>query len=121
MKFYAKINENNIVVDMVPVEDPTTLLNYDPTDQWIAWSNLRIGQTLVEGDDVSLANTPQLNYVYVKEENLFYPPVINPSWIFDRDLWQWKPPIPKPPEQEGKLLAWSEQQLTWVYLNLPPQ
>ena len=120
MTFYAKLNLGNIVVDAIPT-DPTTLPDYNEKDTWIPYSLLRYNETVPEGEDPTLANNAQLNYVYVKEENLFYPPKNAASWIFDRDLWQWKPPIPKPPEQENKVLAWSEQQLTWVYLNLPPQ
>ncbi len=39
------------------------------------------------------------------------------SWVWNKDLWKWEPPLEYP--TDGKHYYWDEQTVTWVEFELP--
>lgn len=132
MAYYAFLDENNIVTEVIAGKDET-----DTTEDWEVWySNFR-GQPCkrtsynTRGGIYYLPNTnePSLdqskafrkNYAGVGhkyDDNLdaFIPPTPYPSWILNTQTCLWEAPIPMP--NDGKYYYWDETTQTWLESNL---
>lgn len=43
---------------------------------------------------------------------VFMPPQPYPSWVFDKDKYEWEAPVAKP--DETKMYSWDESTTSWV-------
>jgi hypothetical protein len=92
---------NNIEWDQISPLDPFIVENFD----LISWDEN------TKGYPINVNDTYDPNF-----EGFIHPkPEQNPSFIFDYDLWDWKPPIPCP--DDGLRYEWDEKNITW---NIDP-
>jgi hypothetical protein len=114
MAHFAKIDENNIVVDVlvVPNEEEHRGEEYlneiGFTGRWIQTSyNRRIRK-----------NYAGVGYSYNEELDVFLPPKIFESWILNSELIEWVPPIDIP-NDPNFIYNWNEENNNWDSMPVP--
>lgn len=115
MSHWAKINDDNVVVEVVTG-------NNDDPDQGYDWLIQNLGGTWVQtsyntsGGVHKGGGTPlHKNYAgvgYGWDGIGFFPPKPYPSWILNSDTYWWEPPKPYP--TDDKSYYWDEEILDWV-------
>jgi hypothetical protein len=99
MKNWAKIDNNNVVQEVLVFEDGVT-----PS------VSLPEGWQLICDDD-NVKNSPGIGYTYNSEYSGFVVPKPFESWAFDAENCSWLPPTPCP--NDGNEYLWNEETLTW--------
>lgn len=113
MAYFARINEQNIVEEILAVSNDVVA---DPAP------NDSAGQTFLES--LGLAGTwiqtsyngnirknyAGIGYSYDATRDAFIPPQPFPSWTLDDETCLWQPPVPHPGD-EG--LIWDEAKQEW--------
>ena len=103
MSIYAKIDENNIVINLIECEDA------DISTQ--NGKHVKVTQQ---------TNNAVIGYEYVPEKNKFKSEQPFPSWTLDEETLLWNSPTPKPEGAEvgptGIVLGyrWNENSQEWV-------
>lgn len=119
MAHFAKLDENNVVID-VNVVDNEHLLDSNGVEQealglefLIQWSGgyTNWKQTSYNGN--FRKNYAAIGSVYdpVRDAFILEKPDCYPSWVLDEVTCKWRPPIPMP---EGGGYDWDEPTLSWV-------
>jgi hypothetical protein len=108
MAYYAFLDENNIVTEVIPGIDETELIEGLDTEIW--YGNFR-GQTCKR---TSYNNNIRKQYAgvgftYDPIADVFVAPQPYSSWNLDANH-DWQPPTPKP--KEG-FWIWNEETLSW--------
>lgn len=113
MAYYAFIDENNIVVDVIVGIDSTETIEGLAPEQW--YSNFR-GQTCKETSITGKFRKQYagIGYTYNPDKDTFVSPRLFESWFLDENE-DWQPPIPQPNEE----CFWDEGNLNWVGVNGP--
>jgi hypothetical protein len=109
MAYYAFLDENNIVTEVIAGIDETELIEGLDTETW--YGNFR-GQVCKR---TSYNNNIRKQYAsigfsYDPVADVFIAPQPYPSWSLDDDH-NWQPPTPRP---EGMDWYWDEATLSWV-------
>jgi len=114
MKYFAKINKDNIVENVIVVQDETVIQNgtFGDPAQWLeTWKR--------ENDtDVGFRGNPASpGSIYDAGADKFYDPSPFPSWVLNKsgDIWRWEPPIPYPDPKKPYL--WDEPTESWVSMD----
>lgn len=119
MTTFAKIDQNNIVVDVIVAEQ--NIINSgalgDPS-KWIQTSrNTREGVHLVVGGTPLRKNYAGIGYTYDAERDAFIPPKRYESWVLNEETCTWQSPIPEPkPFIRNSLnvyYLWNEDTVSW--------
>jgi len=113
MAYYAFLDENNVVTEVIAGIDETELIEGLDTETW--YGNFR-GQTCKR---TSYNNNIRkryagIGYTYDAVNDVFVAPQPYPSWSLDENF-NWQPPTPKP--TEGKWY-WDEDSLSWLEQSL---
>jgi hypothetical protein len=136
MAYYAFLDENNIVVEVIPGVDEDT----DGVDWEEKYGNYRgltckrtsfntyLGEHYTEDSenpDVKVlsedqskafrANYAGIGYEYNEEYDIFIEPIIDEtynSWVLNTDKGIYEPPIPYP--DDGLFYNWDEDTESWV-------
>ena len=119
MAHFAKINEENIVTDVVVVDESQEHRGEDflANDlgfggRWIQTSyNTKLGQHLNGGIPLR-KNYACVGYIYDPIRDAFYQQQPYPSWVFDEDKCCWNSPIPAPISE--LVYDWNEETQSWV-------
>ena len=127
MAYFAKLNNENEVIDVVSASD---------TINWEAYFlqltghvhkqtsfNTKGGihynpQTQEPSADQSKAfrkNYAQIGFKYYEDINAFVPPRSYESWVLNSDKGDWEPPIALP--RDGKMYEWNEPIKNWKEVN----
>ena len=126
MKYFAKLDAENVVVDVKAVADDsidtdekgTAFLNnlYGTDDEWllcqkdiqgVGSGNPRVWMAYIDGK-------------YLREDNVFIDVCWFPSWTLNTETWEWTPPKPKPEERENRETYWNEDAQLWMYRKTVP-
>lgn len=132
MGHYARINDNNIVVEVIVAKKDfiDTGLKGDPS-KWIKTSyNTHAGEhydrnnnCLPDGLPGLRKNYAGLGYKYDKDRDAFIPPKPYPSWVLNEKTCRWDPPIPEPEVskniEEAGFWHWNEEELKWELKDQP--
>ncbi len=112
MAYYAFLDENNIVTEVIPGRDEWEIVD-GITDWEQAYSEVR-GQTCKRTSyNSNIRGTyAGIGYTYNAEEDIFITPQPYPSWIRTGSFWN--PPIPFPSEGNWD---WDEENLMWQQLE----
>lgn len=108
MAYWAKINENNVVVDCI-VADQSFILSgaVGNSKQWVECLKPS------EVDINSLAGkSAGVGSHYDPQHTVFYDPKPFPSWSLDKNTWEWVSPVPHP--DPNKFFAWDEKNQQWI-------
>jgi len=118
MAYYAFLDSNNIVTEVIPGKDET-----DTSYDWEQWySNFR-GLPCKRTSYNTWANTHRLGgtpyrknfgligFTYDAIRDAFIPPKPYPSWSLNEDTCVWQAPTPRPDPWQA--YAWNESTLLW--------
>lgn len=126
MSHFAKIDEQNIVVEVIAAESEIIDSGAvgDPK-LWLKTSYNTIGgihydpQTGQPSSDQTLAyrkNYAGIGFTYDSARDAFIPPKPYPSWRLDEQTCLWEPPIPIPADHMiGKKYTWDEENTSWIH------
>jgi hypothetical protein len=117
MAHFAKLDENNIVLDVNVVNnsdiDNLPFPQSEPIGiaylyAWGGYTNWK--QTSYNGN--FRKNYAGTGFFYDATLDAFIPPKPYPSWLLDTNTCQWQAPVPMP--EDGNLYMWDEQLQQWV-------
>ena len=139
MGYFAKINENNYVIEVHSVVNEVFTINgneneyiainflnnlFNSNDFWKRTSYNTRGGIHYQADN----NTPSLDqskafrknyagigYYYDSIRDAFIPPKPFPSWTLNEQSCLWQSPIPYP--NDGKMYQWNEEIGNWEEIN----
>jgi hypothetical protein len=125
MAHYARINENNIVTDVIVIANDIeeNALDFIAKElklsgTWLQTSyNTREGVHL-NGGTPFRGNFAGVGYIYDQAADAFIPPKPGANWKIDYTKYVWNPPIPQPEEVEGYVWRWSEVNQEWCKFPL---
>lgn len=120
MAHYAFIDENYVVVEVIPGKDET-----DTSYDWEqVYSEVRNGMLCKRTSYNTIGgvhmydgtpfrkNYAGIGYTYDPDRDAFIPPKVYDSWVLNEDTCRWDPPVACP--DDGKHYVWDEEQVTWV-------
>jgi hypothetical protein len=115
MAHFAKIDENNIVTQVVVVDNKDTSDAEGVEKEHIGAAHLEkiLGgnwkQTSYNGN--FRKNYAGIGYTYRADIDAFVPPKPFPSWLLNADA-QWESPVAMP--TDGQMYTWDEDTTSWV-------
>ena len=126
MAHFAKINTDNIVVDVVVVKDSEILIDGSENEQkgidflnslfntnynWKRTSYNTYGGVHNNGGTPFRKNYAGIGYSYDQTKNAFIPPKPYPSWTLDETTCLWEAPVAYP--DDGEKYKWNEDTTNW--------
>ena len=114
MAHFAKIDENNIVTQVVVVDNKDTADAFGVEKEHIGAAHLEkiLGgtwkQTSYNGN--MRKNYAGIGYTYRSDIDAFVPPKPFPSWLLNANA-QWEAPVAMP--TDGKMYSWDEDTVSW--------
>ena len=122
MAHFAKINESNIVTQVVVVNDSDgdndtdgqNFLNnlFKTTHTWKKTSYNTYGNTHRLGGTPYRKNFASVGFTYDSSRDAFIEPKPYNSWTLDETTCLWEPPVTYP--TDGKSYEWDESNRQWV-------
>jgi hypothetical protein len=119
MAHFAKIDENNVVTQVVVVDNKDTSDAEGVEKEHIGAAHLEkiLGgnwkQTSYNGN--FRKNYAGIGYTYRSDIDAFVPPKPFPSWLLNADA-QWEAPVAMP--TDGQVYSWDEENINWVLTNM---
>ena len=126
MAHYAKLDENNIVIDVNVVDNSQEDLlgGEEATVTWLkeGWGGTDWKKTSYNtvGNEHPTSTPFRKNYAgigftYDSTRDAFIAPQSYPSWLLDENTCQWESPIPFPevPEGSADIYNWNEETQAW--------
>jgi len=118
MAHFAKLDENNIVLE-VNVVDNDNLLDSNGVEQesigvdfLTIWSGGYANWKQTSYNGSFRKNYAGIGFSYDPVRDAFIAPQPFPSWVLNEETCIWQSPTPYP--TDGKLYGWDEQQLNWI-------
>lgn len=110
MHFYAFLDNDNFVIEVIPGVDINELLEGLSPEEF--YSNLRGNRCIYYNLETNnRKNYPGKGYYYDEDKDAFIPPKIYSSWILDENTYNWIAPILVP--EDGKYYSWDEKLNNW--------
>jgi hypothetical protein len=119
MAHFAKIDENNVVTQVVVVDNKDTSDAEGIEKEHIGAAHLEkiLGgnwkQTSYNGN--FRKNYAGIGYTYRSDIDAFVPPKPFPSWLLNANA-QWEAPVAMP--TDGQMYSWDEENINWVLTNM---
>lgn len=121
MAHFAKLDENNIVLEVIVVNnDVITIDGVESEQAGVEFLTQLYGhnkwkQTSYNAN--SGKNYAGIGYKYDYLRQAFIPPKVYPSWTLNEETCLWNPPVPKP-TGTGKY-EWDELTQNWIQIATP--
>ena len=122
MAHFAKLDENNLVLEVIVVADSdapteaegqTFLQNlYKNTITYKQTSYNTIAGEHKLGGTAFRKNYAGIGYTYDASKDAFIPPKPFNSWTLNEDTCKWEAPVAYP--DDGKSYVWKEDTQTWI-------
>lgn len=118
MAHFAKLDENNVVIDVNVVHNNELIdENGNESEQkgidfLTSWSGGHKNWKQTSYNKSFRKNYAGIGYTYDPAKDAFIAPNDRPSWVLDESTCQWVPPIPFP--NDGKAYKWDETTISWV-------
>lgn len=116
MAHFAKLDDNNVVTQVVVVDNRDTADAFGVEKEHIGAAFL---ERVLGGvwKQTSYNNKIRKNYAGIgftfdAQRDAFIPPKPFDSWVLVEESCQWNPPVPYP--DDGKPYTWDESNLQWV-------
>lgn len=110
MAYYAFLNDNNIVTEVIVGKDETELLDGLTPEEWYGgFRGQRCIRTSYNGN--IRKNFAGIGFTYDEQRDAFIAPKPYQSWVLDEDSCRWQPPVSYP--TDGNLYIWNEEELNW--------
>ena len=119
MAHFCKLDENNIVTQVVVVDNKDTADASGVEKEHIGAAHLEkiLGgtwkQTSYNGN--MRKNYAGIGYTYDAQRDAFIPPKPFNSWVLNESTAQWDAPVPMP--TDGNMYSWDEATTNWVEIN----
>ena len=116
MAHFAELDENNLVINVVPTSDEFELngeeLNQQVTGNvWKRTSYNTINGSHILGGIPFRGNYAGIGYTYQSDIDAFVPPKPYASWTLDVNV-QWQPSVAMP--TDDKRYTWDEATTSWI-------
>jgi hypothetical protein len=125
MSHFAKVNSENIVVQVI-VAEQDYIDSLEDSSSYIQTSyNTYAGKhyslnTTIEDDKPPLRkNYAGFGYTYNSVKDAFIPPKPFPSWTLDDNTCTWNPPVPMPTGKGPTPWKWDEDSQEWKGVVVP--
>lgn len=123
MAHFAKVDENNLVTQVIVIDqDMVDTGNWGNPSSWIQTSyNTRAGvhnapnSHTPDGGVALRKNYAGIGYTYDTVRDAFIPPKPYPSWTLVEATCQWDAPVAYP--EDGKKYRWDEDVTNWVEVS----
>lgn len=121
MAHFAKLNENNVVLEVNVVNNETINNLPFPESEPVGvaflteWSGGYSNWKQTSYNANFRKNYAGLGYTYDPVIDAFIPSKPYPSWLLNTNTAQWEPPIPYP--SDGKQYQWDENTQSWVEIT----
>lgn len=117
MAHFAKMNDTNIVIDVVVVNNESIDNLPFPESEPVGVQFLTNLYNYNHWKQTSYSGSFRKNYAGIEcyyDESLdaFIPLKPYPSWLLNTETCQWYAPVPYP--TDGKMYIWDESTLSWV-------
>lgn len=125
MAYFAKLDENNIVLNVHSVENNELLIDGVEVEQkgieflqsihghpyWKQTSYNTLAGKHSMGKTPFRKNFAGIGYSYDPTRDAFLPPKLFASWLLNEETCEWNPPVPYP--QDGQDYHWVEDKQVW--------
>lgn len=118
MAHFAKINQNNLVTEVIAISNDVVNNEPFPASEPLGIAFCRS----LYGEDTNWAQTSYsasfrynyagIGFTYDATAGAFIPPKPYPSWLLNTNTFQWEPPVPYP--NDGKTYMWDEATKSWI-------
>lgn len=116
MAYYAFLDENNIVTEVIPgVDENETIEGLTPEEWYGKFRGQKCVRTSYNG--TIRKNYAGIGYTYDSDWDVFIPTKPYESWILDTETFTWKAPIPYPDTNDGTYYKWLEANKEWVAIG----
>ena len=119
MAHFAKLDENNLVVQVIVVHNNELLI--DGVESEV--KGIEFCQTLIGGNWIQTSyngtmrkNYAGIGYTYDATRDAFIPPKPFASWLLNETFCNWEAPTPMP--TDDKMYRWDEPTLSWVEVTV---
>jgi hypothetical protein len=118
MAHFAKLNENNIVLEVNIINNE--IINNLPfpdseplgIEFLTKWSNGYTNWKQTSYNSNFRKHYASIGYIYDSINDVFYAPQPFPSWTLNTSTWLWESPVPYP--FGDKVWKWDESTLNWI-------
>lgn len=117
MAYFAQLDENNIVINVIKIDNADCLLDgVEDEVTGISFCNSLIPGIWIQTsyNDRIRKNYAGIGFHYDAERDAFVAPQPFSSWTLDEETCQWTPLTPRP--EEG-FWSWNEETLSWEETN----
>jgi hypothetical protein len=114
MAHFAKLNENNVVTEVIVVDDNELLDNgVESEAKGIAYCVAQHGGNWKQTHQLGMirANFADVDFTYDASRDAFISPKPYDSWVLDESVCRWTAPTAMP--TDGKSYIWDEPNLVW--------
>ncbi len=117
MAYFAKLNDQNLVIDVNVVNDIDVNYLEFPTSEpigiqyLIQWSGGYSNWKQTSDLSKYRKHYARIGFLYDADLDAFIPPKPFNSWLFNADLCVWQPPVAYP--DGGKNYLWDEDTISW--------
>ena len=121
MAHYCKLDENNVVTQVIVVDNKDTAdaNGVEKESIGVAFCERLFGgtwkQTSYNGN--FRKNYAGIGYTYNADLDAFVPPKPFASWVLNEETAQWNAPVPMP--DDGNRYQWDEDTVSWVEIETP--
>lgn len=121
MAHFAKLDDNNVVLDVNVVNNATIDDLPFPESEPIGiqfltdWSGGYTNWKQTSYNGSFRVRYAGVGYTYDAQYDAFIPPQPFPSWIFNTTTLNWESPVPYP--DDGKMYEWDETTQSWVLVE----
>jgi len=116
MAHYAELdNDNRVIQVIVGVDEPLdgeAIYQQETNRVWKKTSYNTYASQHRLGGTPFRKNYAGIGYTYDPDMDAFYPPTPFPSWVLDKEIGVWVPPVPMP--VDNKFYIWIEEARQWV-------
>jgi hypothetical protein len=119
MAYFAQINENNIVTNVI-VAEQDYIDSLPDKASYIQTSYNTRANTHLNGGTALRGNYASTGYTYDSENDVFYAPSPFPSWILNTTTWIWEAPVPYPGDPTDGTkpeYIWFELKKQWITIE----
>ena len=106
MSHFAKINENNIVTEVIVAEQD--FINSGAVGDSFKWVQTSYNSNFRK-------NYAGIGFTYDVVRNAFIAPQPFASWTLDESTCRWKAPVAYP--DDGKMYTWDEATTNWIEIE----
>mgnify|MGYP001162116441 FL=1 len=108
MKYFAFYDDNNVVLEVLPVPDSASEAEF----------SARLGMTCKETfrDGSARGNYAGVGFIYVQEHDIFVKAKPYEGWVIDVSTAKWTAPVAMP--TDGQPYVWDEENTQWQVFGL---